>query len=137
MKWSIHPFKEKPLKSFFLIIFLIFLTLTLFTIYPNWIFVISTMSVMLISLRGYLFKAEYELLNDYLSVKMLAFEYRKKYSDFKKVYIGKTAFLMSPFSYKTKLNRYRGVYIPFPALLREKIIYFMNGKFKDVVIVER
>jgi len=95
------------------------------------------MFVMTLSLRGYLFKSEYRLETDSLNVKMMIFQYKKKYADFKRVYIGKKAFLISPFTYKTKLNKYRGVYIPFPENLRDSIIKFISEKFEDVIITER
>jgi hypothetical protein len=137
LEWNIHPFKEEPLKSLFLSVFLFVLAIFLFLIFPNIPFILASMFVMILSLRGYLFKSEYKLEEDNLNVKMFVFEYKKRYSDFKRVYIGKSAFLMSPFTYKTRLNKYRGIYIPFPEELRKKIITFISGKFKDVVITER
>jgi len=136
LEWNIHPFKEEPLKSLFLSVFLLMLFIILFLIFPNIPFVFASIIVMILSLRGYLFKSKYKLEPENLTVKMLVFEYKKKYIDFKRVYIGKSAFLMSPFTYKTKLNRYRGIYIPFPENLRENVITFISGKFEDVVITE-
>jgi len=97
----------------------------------------ASVLVMIISLRGYLFKSVFKLKDKELTVNMLNFEYKKKYEDFKMVYVGEGAFLMSPFTYKTKLNKYRGIYIPFPEDLRESIINFISRKFEDVIITER
>jgi hypothetical protein len=137
LEWNIHPFKEEPLKSFLLITFLFILMILLFFIFPNIPFLLSVMIVMILSLRAYFFKSEYKLEHEYLNVKMLVFQYKKQYADFKKVYIGEAAFLMSPFTYKTKLNKYRGIYIPFPKNLRDRIILFISERFEDVVITER
>ncbi len=137
LEWNIHPFKEEPLKSLFLSVFLFVLLIVLFLIFPNIPFIFASMFVMILSLRGYLFKSEYKLEAESLNVRMMIFEYKKKYSDFKRVYIGRKALLMSPFTYKTKLNKYRGIYIPFPEDLRESIINFISRKFEDVIITER
>jgi len=137
LEWNIHPFKEEPLKSFLLLLFLLILVLVLFLIFPNIVFIIIAMIAMIFSLRGYLFNTSYKLEENVIKIKMLSFEYPKKYSDFKRLYIGENAFLMSPFTYKTKLNRYRGVYIPFPESLKVEIVNFISEKFEDVIITER
>ena len=137
MEWNIHPFKEEPLKSFLLVMFLFVLAIVLFLIFPNIVFTTIAMLLMIISLRGYLFKSIYKLEDDLIKIKMLSFEYKKKFHDFKKLYIGNNAFLMSPFTYKTRLNKYRGIYIPFPKELKVEIINFISEKFENVVITER
>ena len=137
MEWNIHPFKEEPLKSFLLIVFLFVLSIVLLFIYPNIVFISVAMLAMIVSLRGYLFNSQYKLEDDVVKVKMFFFEYKKKFNEFKKLYIGKDAFLMSPFTYKTKLNKYRGVYIPFPEEMKVEIVNFISEKFEDVVITEK
>jgi len=137
LEWNIHPFKEEPLKSFFLLTFLFILMFLVFLISRNITFSLIAITAMIVSLRGFLFNTRYKLEAEVIHIKMLSFQYKKKYNDFKKLYIGKDAFLMSPFMFKTKLNKYRGVYIPFPENLKVEIINFISEKFEDVIITER
>jgi len=137
LEWNIHPFKEEPLKSFFLLTFLFILMFLVFLISRNITFALIATILMLISLRGYLFNTSYKLENEIIKIKMLSFQYKKKYNDFKRLYIGENAMLMSPFTFKTKLNKYRGVYIPFPKELKAEIVNFISEKFEDVVVTER
>jgi len=133
LEWSIHPFKESKKRSILLIVFLIILSIIVFLIFPNITFTLIAFSLLIISLRGFFFKTTYKLDSESLTIKMFNFEYKKKFSDFKRIYIGDDALLISPFTYKTRLNKYRGVYAIFPEKLHKQIQKKVEGKLEIII----
>ncbi len=132
LSWSIHPFKNSLKESSLVILFLLFTTIVVFLALPNIIITFALMFLVIISLRGFFFKTTYSLNSEALNIKMLTFEYSKKFVDFKRVYISEDAFLISPFTYKTRLNKYRGVYANFPKELKEEIEVLFKNKLEII-----
>jgi hypothetical protein len=85
---------------------------------------------MFIALQPYYFPTRYEVGDEYVQVRTVFANQKRKLTDFKKVYVGKNGILLSPFRHKTFLNNFRGVFLFLPRD-RDEIIEFIKDRIPE------
>jgi hypothetical protein len=129
MIWTIHPAKDNKKKT---IISLIFIALLLVYIFIFWGPIWGGLGLifLFIALQPYYFPTRYELTDEYVQVRTIFANQKRKLTDFRKVYIGKNGALLSPFKRKTFLNNFRGIFLFLPPE-REEIIKFLKDRISE------
>ena len=113
MKWSVHPALRNYRKTILSLIFIIgFLTFIAVFYGIFWSFL--GFIILFVSLYSYFFPSNYEVDEEYVTIRNMFITQRRKLTEFKKVYRGKNGILLSPFKRKTILNQFRGVFLLLP-----------------------
>jgi len=134
MIWTIHPAKENKKKT---ILSLIFIGALLVYVFIFWGLIWGTLGLifMFIALQPYYFPTRYELTDEYVQVRTVFANQKRKLIDFKKVYVGKNGALLSPFKRKTFLNNFRGIFLFLPPD-RDEILKFLKDRISEPSIPE-
>jgi len=124
LKWVSYPFKDFPINSFLLVVFLIIISLLLWKIaVVNWnmpIFFYLGMVLFLLSLITYFIPTTYGLYEDRIVVHYWLFKAERPYSHFGCYYIDKKGVMLSTFKMPRKLDPFRGLSLRFSKTRSEK-----------------
>ena len=136
-KWTSFPLIEHPIKSIFLIIFLIVFSFLLwrYTVI-KWempIFYFLGMIYLLLSLITYFIPTTYEFYEDKIIIKYISIKIEKKYEDFACFYYDKNSLTLSTFKRPRRLDVFRGQMIRFSKdkIERKDVIEFLRTKVEE------
>lgn len=124
LEWNSFPFVERPLTSFFLMLFLIFLAFILWKVavvqwgYP--IFYFGGMLLVIGSLLPYFISTKYMLYDDKIVMHYIFFKVERKLADFGCFYTDKRGIMLSTFKTPRRLDVFRGQSLRFSAQQTEK-----------------
>lgn len=127
LQWSVHPFRENLMKSLFLLIILALLFCAIYWGTDGDIFLTGlSMLIMSGTLSPYFFVTKYEM--DATSVRQKRGQMinKKRWSDFRRYYIGKTHITLSPFTYTTRLESFRSMTLLVNSQNRDRIEAFVR-----------
>ena len=126
MKWTVHPAKrdltKTTLSGIFIVVFLVFVG-----IFYGLFWALFGLVVLLVSLHSYFFPTSYEAGRDEIIIKSIFMTQRRRFREFRQVYVGKNGVLLSPFRRKTFLNQFRGVFLLLPED-REDVLKFLRAR---------
>ena len=133
LKWTSHPFREFPILSVFLLIFMVALAWILWQItVVNWempIFYFIGIFAFFFSLITYFIPTTYNLYEHKIEVFYWFVRIERRYEDFGCYYIDKKGVMLSTFTQPRRLDPFRGLSLRFT---REK-----NEKEELLEILER
>ncbi|MBM3324789.1 MAG: hypothetical protein FJY66_03895, partial [Calditrichaeota bacterium] len=127
-EWTSHPIREKPRKA---LLFWVVAGLVLGAVYAafqelGWVLVAALFLVG--SLADFLFPTRYRLTASGIEIRRVFGKVAKKWSDFRRIEVGRNGIFLSPFEKPRWLENYRGLFLPYPPekdsfrnLVREKI----------------
>ena len=127
IKWTVHPVKQTPVKSLFLISFLLLLLLLVYILFENLLMTVVSGLLMFGSLYKFFIPTSYTLAEDELIVETPAGRSAKTWSEFKSYYPDHNGILLSPYPDKSRLENFRGVYLMAPQN-RAEVIVFLDRK---------
>jgi hypothetical protein len=112
LEWSSFPFFERPLTSFFLVLFLVFLSFIVWKLaviewgYP--IFYYGGMLLTIGSLLPYFISTNYKLYEDKIVIHYLFLKVERNLFDFGCFYLDKRGVMLGTFKSPRRLDRFRG-----------------------------
>ncbi|MFA5795297.1 MAG: hypothetical protein WC980_09590 [Candidatus Brocadiia bacterium] len=127
LKWTVHPVKQTPVKSLFLIAFLLLLLLLVYILFESLLMTIVSGLLMFGSLYKFFISTSYTLTETELIVKTLSGRMVKTWSEFKSYYPDQNGILLSPYPDKSRLENFRGVYL-MTSQNRAEVIAFLDKK---------
>ncbi len=137
IEWKSFPFVEYPLKSIFLVLFLVFFSFVLwrFTVI-KWqmpIFYFLGIIYLFISLITYFIPTRYQLFDDKVVVYYAGIKIEKPYSAFGCFYHDKKSITLSTFKRPRRLDVFRGQMLRFSKSRKEKddVINFLRTKVDE------
>ncbi len=124
LKWTSYPFKDFPVSSIILVLFLMVISLLLWKIAViNWqmpLFFYLGMGLFLLSLITYFIPTTYEFYEDKVLVHYWLIKAERPYSHFGCFYIDKKGIMLSTFKMPRKLDPFRGLSLRFSKTRNEK-----------------
>lgn len=124
LSWTSHPFRDYPLTSVILIIFIIILSAILWQIaVVGWdmpLFFYLGMGIFFFSLITYFIPTSYEFYEDKIVIYYFFIRIERKYSDYGCFYIDKKGVMLSTFKTHRRLDSFRGQSIRFSKTRAEK-----------------
>ncbi|MDP8267681.1 MAG: hypothetical protein P9L97_03030 [Candidatus Tenebribacter davisii] len=124
LKWISYPFRDFPISSSLLVVFLIIISLLLWKItVVNWempLFFYLGMGIFLISLITYFIPTTYEFYEDRILIRYWLIKAERPYSQFGCYYIDKKGIMLSTFKMPRKLDPFRGLSLRFSRTKEEK-----------------
>lgn len=130
MKWSVHPAKKTPRKTFLALSFIVIFMFAVGFIYGVFWAILGVL-ILFFSLHSYFFPTRYEVDEGKVLIKNIFGTQRRSLSEFKKVYKGKNGILLSPFRRKTFLNNFRGIFLFLPDD-RTGIEDYLIGRIQEI-----
>ncbi len=124
LKWVSYPFKDYPLISILLVVFIIIISLLIWKIaVVNWnmpLFYYIGMTLFILSLITYFIPTTYELLENKITIHYWFIKTERPYSHFGCYYIDKKGIMLSTFKMPRKLDAFRGLSLRFSKTREEK-----------------
>ena len=126
MKWVSHPCRENKKKTLILVSFLTLLFVGLYIWFEWWGLAIGVVLIAS-SLFPYFAPTKYEFSEEYIIIKGLVVEKKKKWKEFRSFYPDRNGVFLSPFLEPRRLENYRGIYIRF-GNKKDEVIEFVREK---------
>ena len=124
LSWASHPFKDFPLTSIFLVIFIIIIAFSLWRIAVEiWdmpLFYYLGLTFLLLSLLPYFIKTKYEFYEDKIIIYYWIIKIEKRYDNFGCFYADKKGVMLGTFKMPRRLDAFRGQSIRFSKTKTEK-----------------
>ncbi|MCF7858087.1 MAG: hypothetical protein K9N07_02005 [Candidatus Cloacimonetes bacterium] len=124
LQWLSYPFRDYPVSSILLCIFLLLISLLLWKITViNWgmpLFFFLGMGLFLLSLITYFIPTSYELFEDKIVIHYWVIKAERQYSHFGCFYLDKKGVMLSTFKMPRRLDPFRGQSLRFSKKQSEK-----------------
>ncbi len=129
ISWTFFPARDSLRKTVLASAIIVFFLVLILIFYGLFWFILSAI-FLFGSLNAFFLPTHYKLEADTLQIKKAFYTNTRRWSEFRKHYLGKNGILLSPFDKPTFLNNFRGIYLYFPPQLemKEKIIKFVDEK---------
>ncbi|MCX7766257.1 MAG: hypothetical protein N2246_06095 [Candidatus Sumerlaeia bacterium] len=131
IKWTSHPFVERPVTSIAVILFIGFVALMVRILLETWFYALLSLFLIITSLAKYFFPTHYELTPEGIRVESWFSTQQKEWSAFKTFYKSSRGIVLSPFEHPSPLDSYRGIYLLCERNINE-VINFVSQRLKKV-----
>jgi hypothetical protein len=121
--WTVHPVKRKPFVSAAVTVFVIVISLIVYSWMQSPWFTILALLIMLGSLAKFYFPTGYKLSARGVTMKTTTQTLFKEWSIYRSCYPDKKGILLSPFAEPSRLENFRGLYVMFEGNNREVTAY--------------
>ena len=128
-EWVVHSLTENWKKSACLIVFLLFILVSIYWMFQSLFYVILSVVVLLGSLSSFFLPVRYAFYSNRVTIHFFLGKRSKPWSVFKNYYVDKNGVLLSPFPKPSRLDTFRGMYIRFGSN-RAEIIDYINRKLQ-------
>lgn len=114
--WNNRPSKRSRGRAIFGIVVIILTGTAIFWAADNnWIFGLIAMGLMTFASGRFYFKTDFYADEIGIGERFMGYSRKRKWGEFKRVDIGKTALFLSPFERPRRLENYRGWFVPVPS----------------------
>jgi len=128
ISWSIHPAKQRPWVTTFVILFILLIAIGIYSWTLSAVFTALASIILIGSLSGYFFPTTYKFFDDQLVVRYTVTTLKKEWSQYRSFYKDKNGVLLSPFTQQSRLENFRGIYVRFGDCDRERVMEFIKSK---------
>ena len=113
LEWTVHPVKRQPWVSVAVSLFVVLVTVCVYSWMESHLFTILALLIMLGSLAKFYFPTRYKMTDKSVTVKTTTQTLVKEWQLYRSCYPDKKGILLSPFATATRLENFRGLYVMF------------------------
>jgi hypothetical protein len=128
LEWTAHPAKRRP-QDVMLAICIVALTAwaVLVSLHSGWLAAIAAV-MLVVAIAPFLVPTHYRLDAEQISERRMLVTRSRKWSELRRLDVGRTAALVSPYRQPRWLDRYRGIVIYFDGAPREHVIRALQAR---------
>ena len=121
LQWKSHPARERPLATFFVMIFILIILYFVYEVSEEPLMVAVAALIFLIALTTFFFPTTYSVDDRKVSIKYLFTLKERNLSAFRSVFPGQRGVLLSPYMGPTRLENFRGFYLRYGKDNKEQV----------------